>query len=408
MIRAGQPFFAEPVAATNFSFLRGASHPHEMLAQAAHLGMAGIGIADRNSVAGVVRAHRAWRELRALDPAFRLIVGARLVFADGTPDIVAYPMTLAGWGWLTRLLTLGNRRADKGDCTLFLPDLLDHAHDLALIAMAGDDALLATLRQAVPRLWLAAAMPRAGRDARQLAERRRLSARTGVPLIATNDALHATPDDRPMQDLLTCIRKGTNVQSAGRRLAANAERHLKAPVEMARLFASCPEAVAATGDLLACIAFTLDQLRYEYPREPVPDGWHPQDWLEHLVRQGGLAHFPDGLPPAYERVLAEEFSLIRARNYACYFLTVHDVVHHARSLDPPILCQGRGSAANSLVCYFLGITPIDPVEQKLLFSRFLSEERDEPPDIDVDFEHERREEVIQWIYSTYGRDRAHR
>ena len=406
MSAAPHPPFAEVVAATNFSFLRGASHPQEMLLQAGHLDMAGIGVADRNSVAGVVRAHRAWKELRELTPGFRLIVGARLVFADGTPDIIAYPMTLTGWGWLTRLLTLGNRRTEKGDCTLNLPDLIEHAHDLALIAMEGDDALLATLKQASPRLWLAVSMPRAGADARHLAQRRALAARSNVPLIATNDALYATPDDRPMQDILTCIREGVTIQSAGRRLAPNAERHLKHPGEMARLFAGCPEAIAATVDLLGCVSFTLDDIRYEYPHEPVPNGWHPQAWLEHLVGEGGRRYFPDGLPPAYRKQLGEEFDLIRERNYAYYFLTVHDVVHHARTLDPPILCQGRGSAANSLVCYFLGITPIDPVEQKLLFSRFLSENRDEPPDIDVDFEHSRREEVIQYIYRRYGRDRA--
>lgn len=406
MTGSNHPSFAEIVAASNFSFLRGASHPHEMLVQAAHLGMAGIGIADRNSVAGVVRAHRAWTELQELTPAFRLIVGARLVFADGTPDIIAYPMTLRGWGRLSRLLTLGNRRAEKGGCTLALSDLIDHAHDLALIAMDGDDALLAALKQASSRLWLAATMPRGGSDARDLAQRRALAARAGVPLIATNDALYATPDDRPMQDILTCIREGVTIQSAGRRLAPNAERHLKPPAEMGRLFAACPEAVAATMDLLGCIAFTLDQIQYEYPHEPVPDGWHPQVWLEHLVGEGGRRYFPDGLPLAYRKQLDQEFALIRERNYAYYFLTVHDVVHHARTLDPPILCQGRGSAANSLVCYFLGITPIDPVKEKLLFSRFLSENRDEPPDIDVDFEHDRREEVIQYIYRRYGRDRA--
>jgi error-prone DNA polymerase len=193
---------------------------------------------------------------------------------------------------------------------------------------------------------------------------------------------------------------------AGRRLLANAERHLKPPAEMARLFRACPEAVTATTEFLSRIDFSLDDLHYEYPHEPVPEGWQPQAWLEHLVQQGGRALFPDGLPESYRAVLRQEFDLIRQKNYAYYFLTVHDIVHHARSLDPPILCQGRGSAANSLVCYFLGITPIDPVREKLLFSRFLSEERDEPPDIDVDFEHERREEIMQYIYARYGRERA--
>ncbi|WP_395395006.1 error-prone DNA polymerase [Novosphingobium sp. BL-8A] len=401
-----QPLFMEPVAASNFSFLRGASHAEVMVARAHALGMTGIGIADRNTVAGVARAQRAWKDLGGLSSGFRLIVGARLVFADGTPDIVAYPMTRYGWGRLTRLLTLGNLRAEKGNCILNLPDLLAHAQDMALIAMDGDAALLETLRSATPRLWLAAGMPRGGSDARRLAQRMALSAKTGVPLIATNDALYAFPEDRPMQDVLTCIREGVTIQTAGRRLAPNAERHLKPPAEMARLFLACPEALSATQDLQNCIAFTLDELVYEYPHEPVPEGWLPQDWLEHLVMEGAKARFPEGLPEEYRAVLEEEFRLIRGKTYACYFLTVHDIVRYARSLDPPILCQGRGSAANSLVCYLLNVTPIDPVREKLLFSRFLSEERDEPPDIDVDFEHERREEVIQYIYDRYGRDRA--
>lgn len=402
----GPPFFAEPVAASNFSFLAGASHAQEMVGRAHALGMAGLGLADRNTVAGVVRAHRAWRDLGGAGSGFRLLVGARLAFADGTPDVVAYPRTRHGWGRLTRLLTLGNRRVEKGQCELHLPDLLDHAQDMALIAMGGDAAMLARLRETAQPLWLAARMPRAGRDARRLAQAMALAQESGVPLIATNDALFAAPEDRPLHDVLTAIRLGQPVQTAGRALAANAERHLKAPAEMARLFAACPEALEATRDLFAAVSFTLTELAYEYPHEPVPEGWSPQAWLEHLVREGGRVWFPQGLPEAYERTLAEEFALIAKCNYAFYFLTVHDIVRHARSLDPPILCQGRGSAANSLVCYFLGITPIDPVKEKLLFSRFLSEQRNEPPDIDVDFEHERREEVIQYIYARYGRERA--
>ncbi|MBA4089713.1 MAG: error-prone DNA polymerase [Sphingobium sp.] len=398
--------FAEVVAATNFSFLRGASHPRKMVQQAAHLGMTGIGIADRNTVAGVVRAHQALKDLKPLGVTMRLIVGARLVFADGTPDIIAYPRTRFGWGRLTRLLTEGNRRTIKGACELKLADLIDHGQDMALMAMDGDATLLSQLRGLTPYLWLAATMGRSGRDAQMLMRRRALAAQCDVPLIATNDVLYAEANDRPMQDILTCIREGLTIQTAGRRLAPNAERHLKDPAEMARLFAACPEAIAATQDLLGCIDFTLDQLVYEYPHEPVPEGWAPQAWLEHLVAEKAKARFPDGLPPRYREVLDEEFTLIRSRNYAYYFLTVHDIVAYARSLDPPILCQGRGSAANSLVCYLLGVTPIDPVEQKLLFSRFLSENRHEPPDIDVDFEHERREEVMQYVYRRYGRERA--
>jgi error-prone DNA polymerase len=401
------PAFAELAAATNYSFLRGASHPAEMVEQAWRLGLTGLGIADRNTVAGVVRALVAWREIGGIESGLRLVVGARLVFADGTPDIFAYPATRHGWGRLTRLLTVGNRRAVKGDCTIRLPDLLDHAQDLLLIATGRDEAVLERLAQARPgAVWLAASMHRTGADARRLAEAQALASRTGTPLIAINDALYADPDARALHDILTCIRTGTTIHQAGRRLAVNAERHLKPPAEIARLFRSCPDAVAQTCEFLSRIDFTLDQLHYEYPHEPVPEGWQPQEWMEHLVREGGREQFPDGLPPAYRMVLDEEFRLIRKKKYAPYFLTVHDIVRHARSLPRPILCQGRGSAANSLVCYFLGVTPIDPVKEKLLFSRFLSEERDEPPDIDVDFEHERREEIMQYIYARYGRERA--
>jgi error-prone DNA polymerase len=407
--------FAELVAATNYSFLRGASHPSDMVGRALELGMAGIGIADRNSVAGVVRAWTAFNDgcdqakaaLKDID--FKLVVGARLVFADATPDIIAYPATRHGWGRLTRLLTIGNRRAEKGDCILHFSDLLAHADDLQLIVMADEtgESVLRRLAETRPgAVWLGASMPRSGSDRRRLAKLKRLAERTGIPLLATNDALCASPADRPLHDVVTCIREGVTIRSAGRLLAANAERHLKSPAEMARLFRDCPEAVRESIDFLSCIHFSLDQLRYEYPHEPVPDGWSPQGWLEHLVMEGARKKHGDDLPAKWRKVLDEEFSLISNCNYANYFLTVHDIVHFARSQDPPILCQGRGSAANSLVCYLLGITPIDPVENNLLFTRFLSEERGEPPDIDVDFEHERREEVMQYVYRRYGRERA--
>ena len=408
--------FAELVAATNYSFLRGASHPADMVAKALELGMAGIGIADRNSVAGVVRAWSALEEARekartalAGDIDFKLIVGARLVFADATPDIIAYPTTRHGWGRLTRLLTTGNRRAEKGDCILNFADLIDHADDLMLIVLADEEHEFLLRRLAQVRagaVWLGASMPRQGHDRRQLIRLKQLAGRVGIPLLATNDALYASPRDRPLHDIATCIREGVIIQTAGRLLAANAERHLKSPGEMELLFLDHPEAVEESLRLLDRIDFTLDELRYEYPHEPVPEGWTPQAWLEHLVMSEAKRRFPDGLKPKWQKVLDEEFGLIRKCQYANYFLTVHDIVHFARSQDPPILCQGRGSAANSLVCYLLGITPIDPVENNLLFTRFLSEERREPPDIDVDFEHERREEVMQYVYRRYGRERA--
>ena len=408
--------FAELVAATNYSFLRGASHAGDLVGEAIGLGMAGIGIADRNTVAGVVRAwsalNNAREEARAAmlgEIDFKLAVGARLVFADATPDVIAYPATRHGWGRLTRLLTVGNRRAEKGDCILQFGDLLSHVEDLLLIVMADDaqEFVLRRLAEARPgAVWLGASMPRQGSDRRRLAKLKRLSERTGIPLLATNDALYASPADRPLHDIVTCIREGVTIQSAGRLLAANSERHLKSPREMARLFRDFPEVVEESLALLNRIEFSLEQLRYEYPHEPVPDGWTPQDWLEHLVMEGAREKRPDGIPPKWHRVLEEEFGLIRKCQYANYFLTVHDIVRFARRQKPPILCQGRGSAANSLVCYLLGITAIDPVENNLLFTRFLSEERREPPDIDVDFEHERREEVMQYIYERYGRERA--
>jgi len=413
MASSPDPPYAELAAATNFSFLRGASHPAEMVAQAIALGMTGIGIADRNTVAGVVRAYMALRDACELAeaegmnlPQFRLVVGARLAFADGTPDIIAYPATRHGWGRLTRLLTTGNLRAKKGECILHRADLFAHLEDLLLIALPGADAsLLGPLREAAPgRVWLGAVMGREGRDARLLARARKVAQASGAPLIALNDALYATPDARPLHDILTAIRLKTTVQAAGRQLAANAERHLKSPAEMARLFAAAPEAIAETQIFLARIAFTLDQLKYEYPHEPVPYGWDPQDWLEHLVMAAAHARYGADLPDKARRLIADEFKLIREEKYAHYFLTVHDIVSYAR--EQGILCQGRGSAANSITCFLLGVTSVDPMQHDLLFSRFMSTERREPPDIDVDFEHERREEVMQYIYRRYGRERA--
>ncbi|HEY0628855.1 MAG TPA: error-prone DNA polymerase, partial [Sphingomicrobium sp.] len=428
--------FAELVAATNFSFLRGASHPSDMVARAIELGMTGIGIADRNTVAGVVRAHVALRQAREKfgEIDFRLIVGARLVFADGTPDIITYPATRYGWGRLTRLLSRGNLRSEKGGCILRFTDLLEFLDDLLLIvlpyASPNDerprrkkvpydgleieesdpgllDEVLRKLRDKnAGNVWLGATMPRRGNDARRLIHLGETARTAGVPLLATNDALYATPDDRPVHDILTCIREGMKLTDAGQKLEANAERHLKGPVEMARLFAACPEAITATQDLMDQVSFTLDQLAYEYPHEPVPEGWTPQSWLEHLVWSEAHKRHPEGIPEETKKVLAQELGLIARRNFACYFLTVHDIVKFARSPTKQILCQGRGSAANSLVCYLLGITPVDPIKEKLLFTRFLSEERHEPPDIDVDFEHERREEVMQYVYERYGRHRA--
>jgi error-prone DNA polymerase len=422
--------FAELGASTNFSFLEGASHPHEMIATALALGHEGIGIADRNTVAGVVRAHAALRDAVAEVGAlvdFKLVVGARLVFADTTPDIIAYPTDRRAWGRLCRLLSLGNLRAKKGECHLFFDDLLEWGEGMVFITLPlrlsapprepiqshaetrrGGEAIVTLLSQRFPNsVWIGATMHRAGRDKRRLAALKVLSARTGVPMIALNAPLYATPDDRPLHDVMTCIREKTKIHDAGCKLAANAERHLKPASEMARLFADAPEALAQTQVLLDRIAFTLDDLRYEYPHEPVPPGWTPMGWLIRMTMRAARDRYKRArLPEKLRALLREEFTLIQQQNYAYYFLTVHDLVAFARGQDPPILCQGRGSAANSVVCFLLGITSVDPVEHNLLFSRFVSADRNEPPDIDVDFEHERREEVMQYVYRRYGRHRA--
>jgi len=442
--------FAEPVAATNFSFLRGASPGPNMVMTALLLGHAGIGIADRNTVAGVVRAWAALRQLKeeglpapekvreggspgeyvwienpafadlpftpeqmkAMAEGFKLATGARLVFADGTPDIVAYPANREGWGRLCRLLSLGNQKdgVKKGECHLALDDLLNDARDLLLILMPGRSLdglaeLLARLDDAAPgAIWLGATMHRRGDDRRRLARLKAIAAATRTPLIATNDALYDAVGQRDLQDVLTCIREGTTIERAGRLLEANAERHLKLPQEMARLFRDAPEAIDETQALFSRIEFDLGQLKYEYPDEPVPPGWKDQDWLAELVRRRCLIRYPDGVPDKVEKLLAKELALIEKLEYARYFLTIRQIVEFADSQG--ILCQGRGSAANSAVCYVLGITAVDPADNDVLFERFISTERREPPDIDVDFEHERREEVIQWIYEKYGRHRA--
>ncbi|WAJ26266.1 error-prone DNA polymerase [Antarcticirhabdus aurantiaca] len=415
------PAFAELAAASSFSFLRGASQPGEVVLQALALGHAGLGLADRNTVSGVVRARSALRtviedetqpaEVRAAAERFRYVCGARLVFADGTPDIIAYPVDRKGWGDLCRILTAGNLRAEKGDCRLGLDDLLARAGDLLLVAMPGEAQLgampdlLPRLREVAPgAVWLGAAMRYRGRDRRMLAHSAEIAARARVPLLATNDVLYHHPDRRPLQDVVTCVRLGLTVETAGRRLEANAERHLKPAAEMARLFRDAPQALEETQHLLDRVDFELGQLKYNYPDEPVPPGKTPQSHLEDLVRGRIALRYPDGVPEKVSKPLAGELRLIEKLRYARYFLTIHDIVRFAESQG--ILCQGRGSAANSVVCFLLGITNVDPEEIDVLFARFVSEERREPPDIDVDFEHERREEVIQHIYERYGRHRA--
>ena len=440
--------YAEIAVTTNYSFLRGASHPGELVHKAAELGHAAIGIADRNTLAGVVRAYTALQDINGAKP--KLLVGARLVFADGTPDVLAYPTGRAAYGRLCRLLSAGKLRAPKGECRLTLGDLLKWQEGLLLVVMppghgrsessenrrqkfwnkdlalqemevggipcetyANDfqrgpeevQPLLERLLCVAPgRIWLAAFMPHHGDDRRRLRQWRRMARAAGVPLIATNNVLYHCPGRRELQDVVTCIREHVTLTEAGRLLEANAERYLKPPDEMAELFHDAPEAVAETIRFSGLIAFSLDQLKYNYPDEPIPKGKTAQQHLQDITWAGAASRYVGGIPEKLRQTLEKELALIAKMEIAPYFLTVHDIVGFARSQN--ILCQGRGSAANSAVCYVLGITAVDPLQIDLLFERFISEERKEPPDIDVDFEHERREEVIQNVYKRYGRHRA--
>ena len=434
--------YAELQVTSNFSFLRGASHPDELVMTAAALGHQAIAITDRNSVAGLVRAHHAAKTV-----GIRLVVGVRLDLGDGT-SLLAYPEDRAAYGRLTRLLTLGKRRAPKGECHLDYADVVAHGEGQVVVVLPPEEGDVAELAARVAadfsgRAYLAAHHLYRGDDARRLARLAVIAERSGLPLLAMGDVLYHIPERRPLQDVLTCIHEHCTITEAGFRLAAHAERHLKPAAEMARLFRFHPDALARSLEIVARCRFSLDELRYEYPEEPVPDGMTPQQRLAALAWQGAAERFstsplsptggegwgegagrrtseqppsPFPLPPTggegsfgaipdhIRDLITHELALIERLQYARYFLTVHDIVAFARSRG--ILCQGRGSAANSVVCYCLGITAVDPARIDVLFERFISAARGEPPDIDVDFEHERREEVIQYIYEKYGRDRA--
>ena len=455
--------YAELAVTTNFSFLRGASHPQEMVATADELGCFAIGIADRNSFAGVVRAYDEWKNRKSI----KLIVGTRLVTVDGF-EVLAYPTDRPAYGRLCQLLTKGNRKAKKGECHLTFEEILAASEGQMLIALpplrlfslsspvehsgtgegtarsavegasAGGfsviaeapsascawspspasrgrinftERLSALARTAPGRTFLAGVHYHRGDEPRRLGLLAELGERLHAPLVAVNDVAYHAPERRPLADVLTCVREKCTIAEAGLRLAVNAERHLKSPAEMARLFENFPEAIARTVEIAKACHFSLGELKYEYPDEPVPEGKTAQQHLEDLTWAGAQDRYPkdkypEGIPDDVAKRLHDELALIAKLDYARYFLTVHDVVAFARGQDKEILCQGRGSAANSAVCYCLGITSVNPEKTKLLFARFISENRGEPPDIDVDFEHERREEVIQYIYRRYGRDRA--
>ncbi|HKF73521.1 MAG TPA: error-prone DNA polymerase [Stellaceae bacterium] len=396
--------YVELEVTSNFSFLRGASHPEELVAEAVRLGHRAIAIADRNTLAGVVRAHKAAEEHDC-----RLVVGCRLDLTD-RPSLLSFPTDRAAYARLCRLLTRGKRRAAKAECHLAYADVVEHGEGQIVVVVPPErlDAsfrnfLAEIARDFGDRAYLAGSHLYRGDDGKRLHRLARLAEASGLPLVATNDVLYHVPGRRRLQDVVTSIREGCTVATAGLRLNAHAERHLKSPAEMARLFRRHPGAVARTAEIARRCRFSLDELRYEYPDEAA-DGLTPQERLERLTAEGARERYPDGVPEKIAKQLAHELALIAELRYAPYFLTVHDIVRFARSRD--ILCQGRGSAANSAVCYCLGITAVDPARLDLLFERFISAERNEPPDIDVDFEHERREEVIQYIYGKYSRERA--
>jgi error-prone DNA polymerase len=410
------PGYAEIGITTNFSFLRGGSDPRAYVHQASEFGLAAIGIADHNTLAGVVRAYKELENPKVIHKP-KLLIGSRLVFIDGTPDILVYPRHREAYGRLCQLLTLGKRgddlnRVEKGECHLRFENLLEFAEGQLLVLALSHRFDSASAFRILDRLrdsradgvWLAASLLYRGDDKRRLMRLGHLAAAAHVPLLATNEVLYHHPARRPLQDVLTCIREKTTIEAIGKRLEANAECYLKPAGEMARLFRDVPEAIAETMRFAARIHFSLDQLRYQYPDEPVPPGKTAQRHLEDLTWAGAHRKFPIRIAPKTKKVLHKELRLIRKLRYAHYFLTVHDIVRFARSQD--ILCQGRGSAANSAVCFVIGITSVNPTKVDLLFERFISKERLEPPDIDVDFEHSRREEVMQYVYRRYGRHRA--
>jgi error-prone DNA polymerase len=403
--------YTELQVTSNFSFLRGASHPEELMAQAAALGYTALAITDRNTLAGIVRAHVA-----AKKEGIRLIVGCCLALQDG-PDVLVYPTCRAGYASLCELLSTGNLRAEKGDCHLYLADVCHYLQQVQLIVVPPatlnaqwqfDDAFLQalhTLQQAFPQqVHLAATRRYQGADARWLYQLAQLSAQYQLPMVATNDVHYHLPERRQLQDVITCIREKCTIYNAGYRLYPNAERYLKSADEMQRLFMQYPQAIEQTQHIANSCCFSLDELQYEYPEEITTEGRTPQQELVKLTWEGAHAFYGQHVPDKVCRNIEYELAFIEQMNYAPYFLTVHDIVRFARSRG--ILCQGRGSAANSTVCFCLGITSVNPAKFDLLFERFISAARNEPPDIDVDFEHERREEVIQYIYEKYGRDRA--
>lgn len=402
--------YSELQVTTNFSFLRGGSHAEEIMEQAALLVYNAIAVTDRNTLAGIVRAHAA-----AKKKGIRFIPACRLDLIDG-PSLLAYPTDKAAYSRLSSLLTKGNLRAEKGECHLYKADVYEHAEGIIFVVVPPltlnadfdfDPDFVRELEEyskAFDRLYIAATFAYNGNDHKRLFRLYALEERLGIRVMAANDVHYHDPSRRQLQDVLTCIREKCTIHTAGFRLHPNAERYLKPVPEMQRLFRKYPDAIRAIQEISEACHFCLDELTYVYPREITSQGRSPQQELTHLTWKGAEERFNGQIPERIKETIAYELAFIEKKNYASYFLTVYDLVRFARDRD--ILCQGRGSAANSVVCYCLGITSVDPSKFKLLFARFMSDARNEPPDIDVDFEHERREEVMQYIYAKYGRGRA--
>jgi error-prone DNA polymerase len=396
--------YSELQVSTHFSFLRGASSPDVLFAQAKMLGINALAVTDLHTFAGLVRAHEA---AKAFD--VKMVVGCRLELVDG-PNVLVYPTDRQAYSRLCRLLSLGKSRAGKGACRLGWDDLVAHGEGqlVTLVPDLPDADCMRHLRQLAKdfpkRCYVALTLRRRPGDHVRLQEISNLAIQSGVRTVVTNDVLFDNPARRQLHDIVTCVRERCTIDELGFRRNRFADRYLKTPEEMARLFSAWPEALARTQEIVERCKFSLDELKYQYPAEVIEPGLTAQESLEKLTWIGAQQRYPDGLPQKIERTLKHELGLIESLGYAPYFLTVYSIVRFARSRG--ILCQGRGSAANSAVCFVLGVTSIDPDKHDLLFERFVSQERKEPPDIDVDFEHERREEVIQWIYETYGRHRA--
>lgn len=403
--------YTELQVTSNFSFLRGGSHPEELAEQAALLGYTELAITDRNTLAGIVRAHTA-----AKNQGIRIIPGCRLDFIDG-PSLLAYPTDKEAYARLSALLSMGNLRTEKGKCALYKTDVYFHRKGIKFIVVPPDklnakyelaqefvDALTEYKRIFKDDVYLGAIRTYKANDSKILYRLNELSEQIQVPLIAMNDVHYHDPDRRELQDVLTCIREKCTITTAGFKLYQNAERFLKPINEMKRVFAKYPEAIARTQEIVRACTFSLDELKYVYPEEITSEGRTPLEELTYLAWKGAKDFYGDLLPEKVVNAINHELKFVKEMGYAPYFLTVYDIVKFARSRE--ILCQGRGSAANSTVCFVLGITSVDPTKFDLLFERFISSARNEPPDIDVDFEHERREEVIQYIYEKYGRDRA--